>query len=313
MSFYLDRYLLNRVVSIINNKGGVGKTTLVAHAGALAAARLQQSAQRVLLIDLDEQGNLGEDLGFTGDGRSDFGLGLSRAVDAGDPPHIIRDVRPGLDVIPGGHEIVRLASWLQSRTASLLPRSDDELRTDPTINALALMLAKVAPEYGLVLIDCPPHNQMLQELALVASTYVLIPTKTDLSSRLGMGKIAMLFDHARRANPDLRLLGAVLFGVTPAAKNIRREASDWIGASLGDPALVFKATVRHVEGPAFHVRERGQLAHELELGAIAGITATMAKSFVAVAGDFTAVTSEMLSRLFALEAQATAEQEIEQV
>ena len=77
----LDRGVLSRVVAIANGKGGVGKTSLATTLGGLAAA----AGYRILLIDLDPQGNVGEDLGYTGSGTGDDGAGLVTALVAGSP------------------------------------------------------------------------------------------------------------------------------------------------------------------------------------------------------------------------------------
>lgn len=287
----VDRDALRRVIAIANGKGGVGKSSCATHLAALVAA----SGQRVLLVDLDPQGNAGQDLGYTARGLSDDGIGLARAVQFGDPPHIIRGVRDNLDVIPAG-------TALDDLTGALMARRNRE-GADAAALSLARALAPVTGDYTATFLDCPPRHEVLQEAALVAAAYLLIPTKTDSSSRLGLAEMARRFAAATPINPDLRLLGVVMFGVTPAAKKIRATAQAWIEEALGDQAPVFKATVRHVEGPAFHIRERGQLAHELELAGEAGVTAAMAKTVVGLAGDYQALAVETLNRLLTLEAE----------
>lgn len=292
MTSDLDRYVHPRSISVVNNKGGVGKTTLVSHLGGLLALK----GFRVLAVDLDEQGNLGDDLGFTARGISDHGAGLAQAVVYGSPLYVLRDVRPGLDVVPGGKHIGDLASALVSRV-------ERRYSAQETVLALATAIATIAEDYDLVLYDCPPDNATLQEAALLASKYVFIPTKTDMSSRRGMVKMAELFTSAQMLNPGLTLLGVLLFGVTPAAKAIRKIAVAWIEEALGGQAPVFASTVRHVETPAFHVRERGQLAHELELGKEAGVSAALAKSVAGAAADLEAVTVETVTRMLEIEAR----------
>lgn len=80
----LDRAALSRVIACINGKGGVLKTTLVANIGGLLAS----SGYRVLLVDLDPQGNLAEDLGYTGDDRDDEGRALAQALMFGEWLHL---------------------------------------------------------------------------------------------------------------------------------------------------------------------------------------------------------------------------------
>jgi chromosome partitioning protein len=288
------RQLLTRVIAIANGKGGVGKTSLSTHIAALLAA----AGHRVLLVDLDPQGNCGRDLGYIAAGQSDEGAGLTRAVQFPDHERvtILHDVRPGLDVIPGGRHLDDLNSVIGGRQLN---------HGQSASLALARVLAPVAGDgYSLVVLDCPPRHPVLQTAALAMARWLLIPTKTDLASRDGLGEIAMKFGEARAVNPDLGLLGVVLFGVTPAAKKIRATAIAWITEALDGQAPVLKGTVRHVEAPAFHIRDTGLLAHELELGPEVGATAAMMKAMKGLADDYAVVTTEVLNLLIAGEAVA---------
>lgn len=295
-----DRGGLRRTVAVANGKGGVGKTSTTAHIGGLAAA----AGYRVLAVDLDPQGNLGEDLGYTGAELSDDGQGLLHAVLTGQPPMVLRDVRPNLDVIPGGLHLYDLAGALEARQR----RSAEEAAT-----ALARVLAPMAGEYALVLVDCPPGSEILQRLALAAAAHLLIPTKTDQSSRRGLREMARRFVQAREINPDLQLLGVVLFGVTTGAKRIRAKAREMIEMELGGSAPVFPTAIRHVEAAAVDGRERGQLAHELERDVLAGLQRQhddqrpqrLAASAGSLAADYQALTQEVLRRLLELESAGT--------
>lgn len=292
-----------RTIAIANGKGGVGKTSSTAHVGALAA----EAGNRVLLVELDVQGNLGEDLGYTGAGLSDDGEAMYTAVRTGQPPTPLRNVRPNLDVIPGGPSI------------SLIPNALDAARRSgrPSTGAVARCLAPLAAEYDLVFIDTPPIDAAVQEEALIAAAYLLIPTKTDASSRKGLREIAQRFVAARGQNPSLRLLGVYLFGVTSGATRVRGEARKTIEAELGAAAPVFDATIRHVEAAAYDIRERGQLAHELERVADAGPkwyerlrdgdgggAPKLAASSASLAGDFQALTAEVLAAIVRAEGVA---------
>jgi cellulose biosynthesis protein BcsQ len=294
-----------RTIAVANGKGGVGKTTTTAHMGALAA----EAGNRVLLVELDVQGNLGEDLGYTGAGLSDEGEALYTAVRSGKPPVPLREVRPNLDVVPGGAAV------------SLIPSALDAYRRSgrESTGAVARCLAPLAADYDLVFIDTPPIDAVVQEEALVAAAYLLIPTKTDASSRKGLREMAQRFAAARAINPTLTLLGVFLFGVTSGATRIRSAARAAIQAELGAAAPVFEATIRHVEAAAYDVRERGQLAHELErvvdagpkwyerLRDGSGVDAPqLASSSASLAGDFQALTAETLAALVRAETAAAA-------
>src|SRR4051794_23157663 len=110
----VDRTRLRRTVAVINGKGGVGKTSVTANLAGLYAA----AGYRVCAIDLDPQGNLGNDLGYLAAGLADGGAGLHAAAVTGVAPTPLVGVRPNLDVVPGGEQLHDLAAVLQSRRLS---------------------------------------------------------------------------------------------------------------------------------------------------------------------------------------------------
>lgn len=292
--------LLARTVAVINGKGGVGKTSIVANVGGLLA----MSGYRVLLVDLDPQGNLGEDLGFTA--RSDDGAALARSVLYGEPLQPLMNVRDRLDVCPAGEHLDELAAAMGAR-----------LRRDGDSGSLSLArsLSGVAAEYDLILLDCPPGDAVIQGLALGAARWVLIPTKTDASSRKGLREVARRFMEARTINPELRLLGVVLFGVGAGASRVRDRARELVAADLGGAAPVLNVTIRHVEAAAADARERGQLAHEMEASAAAGpkwwerrrgvkTGPVIAASATSLAADYEALAQEIVAALIGAETSA---------
>ncbi len=287
----------SRIIAIVNGKGGVGKTTTTTHLGGLAAA----AGFKTLIVDLDPQGNCGEDLGYSGASLSDEGKGLVAAAMSGGTtsPTVLRDVRPGLDVIPGGTELDSLADVLDGKRK----REGQE-----SALVLARALAPVVSDYDLVLLDCPPRHEVLQGAALVAARWVIFPTKSDASSRKGFREMARRFAIARAVNPDLELLGVVLYGVNHAATRIKQEVRELIEEELQGAAPVFEATIRHVEAAAYDIRQRGQLAHELEHVVLSGPkwyeqlrsgkpAHRLAASSASLAGDFAALTEEILTSL----------------
>lgn len=283
-----------RVVAVINGKGGVGKTSVTAGVGVLTA----KTSQRVLLVDLDPQANLGHDLGYEALGLGDDGAGLTRALQFGEPPNILRDVRPGVDVIPGGRYLRDLAAVLDARQ-----RATDEASA---LLTLSRALADVTPDYALTLLDCPPGEQVLQMAALAMARYALVPTKSDRSSRMGMVEVAERFAAVLPVNPQLRLLAVLLYGVG-RAKRVQTEARVWINEALDGQAPVLEATVRHAEAAAVRVRELGLLPFELEQARAVGVTAAVAKEAASLAEDWAAVTTEVLTVLLAAEAATVGE------
>lgn len=287
---------LNRVVAVVNGKGGVGKTTITANVGGLLAA----GGYRVLLVDMDPQGNLGEELGYTGTGQDDSGRGLAQALTFGSPPIPVRDVRPNLDVLPGGSDLDMAAAGLTMK-AQKAPAAAKL--------ALAERLEEVAGEYDLILIDCPPGQETLQQAALAAARWALIPVKTDASSRKGLRDVARRLDAVVDINPDLDLLGVVLFGVNRSARRVSETARAAIASDVGDPRVVLASTIRHVEAAAQETRERGLLVHELEEAVLAGPKwwelrrskledgGPRVRSATGLAEDFQALGSELIARI----------------
>jgi chromosome partitioning protein len=245
-----ERERLSRVVAVANGKGGVGKTTIAASLGGLAAA----AGYRILLVDMDPQGNLGDDLGYLESGHSDDGQALVNALLQGQAlTPVVPNARDNLDVICGGDHLTDLAGALFARHS----------RGGDSTELLASALAPLAADYDLVLIDTPPTDAQLQSLALAAARWLLIPTKADAGSIRGLAGIAERVASVHRINPTLAVLGVVLFDVPTSATRIRAEASTNIEQILGGAAPLFDTTVRNSTAVAREARDRGLLVHEL--------------------------------------------------
>ena len=291
-----------RVIAVINGKGGVLKTTLTANVGGELAA----SGQKVLLVDLDPQGNLAEDLGYTSETGDDQGRSLASAIAFGGDAKPIENVRANLDVLPGGVH-------LEQATAALTAMASKD--PDGAKLALARVLAPMAATYDMVLIDCPPGDETLQTAALAAAKWAFVPVKSDASSRKGMAAVAHRIDAVAAINPDLDLLGVVLVAVGTSAKTVLKQARSAIAEAFGNDDVVFTATVRHSEATAQATRERGMLAAELDAVVRSGPKwydvikgnaepqALAPKSSKSVADDLFAVAQEVVTRV------ATAERE----
>lgn len=246
----IDRDSLTRVVAIANGKGGVGKTSLCTTLAGLSGA----AGYRVLLIDLDPQGNAGEDLGYTSAGLSDDGQGMVTAITGGgDLRPTITACRENLDVICGGEHLDDLSGVLLARhRRGLLP-------ADALARPLSRFLAST--EYDLVLIDCPPGEPNLQLLALGAARWLIIPTRADAASLRGMKRIVERLVEARQSNPALDLLGVALFDLPSSATRVRAQIEVTITEALGGAAPLFTTPIRHSMS-AIAARGQGLLVHE---------------------------------------------------
>ncbi len=239
-----------RVIAVANGKGGAGKTTLAAGLGGIAAA----GQLRVLLVDTDPQGNLARDLGYD----PDDGSGLAMALLHGVAPVVLRRVRPGLDVIPGGPALwdVPAASLSRAARGQRLPGlrlALEQARPDDT----------AANDYDLVIVDTPPGDPILQDLVFTAADYVIIPTRSDEASIDGLALVAERFTRARNTNPALTLLGVALFGINGRSARLVAHIRDVLGDVLDGAAPVFDTSIRYLESAAVDMRRAGLLPHEL--------------------------------------------------
>lgn len=308
----VDYSRLARVIAVVNDKGGVGKSSISANVAGEVAA---DGDMRVLLLSLDPQDNTGEDLGYAHTGRGDGGENFAAALLGQEPLSPLKDVRPHLDVVSGGKVVARLNSWIQVE-------DDASVWTDN----LARALEYVADDYDLILIDCPPGLEMLQKLALVAARWMLVPTHVDAGSRKGFSLLADLVIEAREWNDALELLGVVLFNVPVNASRIKNAAVEAVAEGLQTSEPIFTSTIRTATAAAFDSRERGQLLRELaqhaksnkdvRLQALAArrrgktntageSTPVVATSAIGVAGDYEALATEIITAL----AKAEDEQE----
>ena len=181
-----------RVVAVANQKGGVGKTTTAIN----VAASLAQGGERVLLVDMDPQGNATSGLGVE---HQRVEAGIYGVLLEGTP--LARACRqtavPGLTLVPAGADLagaeIELAGF--EGREGLLRRA----------------LAAEAPRYGLVLIDCPPSLGLLTVNALVAAEAVLIPIQCEYYALEGVSQLLSAVQRVRRGfNADLGILGVVL-------------------------------------------------------------------------------------------------------
>lgn len=302
------RDVLARVIAVTNDKGGVGKTSIVANVGGQLAA----AGYRVLLVDLNRQANLADDLGTRGTTVDDQGEGLLTAIvlEGKQPLQVASGVRPNLDLVHGGTRLEALTPLMVSKQMGV----GRENGRDPYL-ALADVLAPVAEHYDVILIDTPPENFILTDLALAAARWVLMPTKTDIGGLVGMGLVAERFEKAQRINPYLGLLGSVLFATGTNSTAIHTEARTAIVDAFGGDSPLFSSVIRHAERPALEARKLGKLAHELEIEAasqpawwqalrdpsrkpVQRVSATAAS----VAADYRELAGEILSVLRDMEA-----------
>lgn len=193
-----------KVVSLINMKGGVGKTTLamqLAHAA-------DRDDVRVLAVDLDPQANLSQALMKP----EDYVAHLRARKPTVD--HIFDGyVAPGSDGVPRPVEtekviLKRVGYWSDS-TLDLIPSRLELARTVRTLpgkeRRLAKALKQVRKDYDLILIDCPPTDSALTDAAYFASRYVLVPIKPEFMATIGLPLLARSLQEFRDENEDCEI------------------------------------------------------------------------------------------------------------
>ena len=293
---------LDNAVAVANGKGGVGKSSIAANVAGTAAL----SGWKVLAVDLDPQGNLGNDLGYNQRGESDEGRGLLRAVVSGDPLEPLANVRENLDVVPGGEAIDELVAILTTR----------QNRDARAAEAVALALEPVAHRYQLILVDCPPAGGVLLDAALAAARFLVIPTKRDSGSLDGFVRVARRFAHVRAtANPSLELLGVVLFDFGTQDRRMLADTRAELERDLDGAAPVFDTFVRNSRRAPGDMRDRGLLAYEYEQAAASATPwykdregPRFSASARGLAEDYQRLTAEMLSAITARRAAALVEE-----
>ena len=222
------------IIAVANQKGGVGKTTSTLNLGAA----LQELGKRVLLIDLDPQGNLsvaagipdidsaypsiGDLLALAARGRSAHaGLTLDDAI----VPTL-----SGLDVVPSN-------STLSAAELGLVSAMNRE-------SALAGVLKRATAQYDHVLIDCLPSLGLLAINALRAADTVVIPVQADFLAMQGLAQIFETIAAVReQLNPRLGILGVLLTMVDQRTAH-SREVVRAVRSSLAGQVTVFETQVR---------------------------------------------------------------------
>ncbi|SMR82533.1 chromosome partitioning protein [Aliiroseovarius halocynthiae] len=226
-----------KIIAITNQKGGVGKTTTTINLGAALA----EAGKRVLLIDLDPQGNASTGLGIAVDDRemSTYDLLLEEAS--------ILEVLKKTEI-----DDLMISPATTDLSSADIELVSNERRSHLLRDALRdVALADLRIDY--ILIDCPPSLNLLTVNALVAADSVLIPLQSEFFALEGLSQLLLTVREVRAAaNQDLRIEGVVLT-MYDARNNLSRQVELDARENLGE--LVFETViprnVRVSEAPSF--------------------------------------------------------------
>lgn len=210
------------VIAFANQKGGVGKTTTAINIGASLAA----IKKRVLLIDLDPQGNAGTGLGFVRASHRQSAYGVIMGT-ANITDNILTTAVPGLHLLPSSQA-------LAGADVDLLEMENREYR-------LRDALKVVQDYYDYILLDCPPALGYLTINALAAANSVIVPLQCEFFALEGVQQLTDTISVIKEKwNPDLDILG-VLLTMYERRYNVTRAVDDDVRSVFGDK--VFKTVV----------------------------------------------------------------------
>jgi chromosome partitioning protein len=243
---------MNRVIAVANQKGGVGKTTTAVN----LAASLTATKRRVMLIDLDPQGNATMGCGVDKNSQSrtscDVLLGDCTAIEAMVPVEY-----GGFMLMPANQDLTAAEVRLLTMPAG----REFKLRT---------ALAAVRSDFDVILIDCPPSLNMLTLNALVASDSVMVPMQCEYYALEGLTALMQTVEQIRDSiNPSLELEGLLRTMFDPR-NNLSNEVSAQLIEHFGEKVFrtLIPRNVRLAEAPSFgkpvlfHDKEsRGAMAY----------------------------------------------------
>ena len=227
-----------QIISVINQKGGVGKTTTVIN----LAAGLSQLSKKILVIDLDPQGN------------ATTGIGLSNMINSSDTIY---------GVLNGSKEIWEVIKKTQFENLDIITSNVDlsglEVETAGDSNRAFILKAKLSAFlnnsgrlYDYVLIDCPPSLSLLTVMALVSSNSLLVPLQTEFFALEGLTQLMKTIERIKVSlNPSLKIRGILLTMYDKRNKlssQVEKEARDFFNEKVY--STVIPRNVRLSEAPS---------------------------------------------------------------
>jgi chromosome partitioning protein len=224
----------SRIITVANQKGGVGKTTTAINlATALAAI-----GEKVLIIDLDPQGNASTGLGIDREAREVSSYDLLTG-DASLEAAAVRTAVPGLSIVPSTLDLLGLEMEIAAAPDRVL--------------RLRRALEEGGSGYGYVLIDCPPSLNLLTLNAMAAADSVLVPLQCEFFALEGLSQLLQTVEQVRASiNPELTIQGIVLT-MFDGRNNLANQVVEDVRAHMGEAVYdtVIPRNVRVSEAPSY--------------------------------------------------------------
>lgn len=245
--------MATKIVSVINQKGGTGKTTTTINLGCALAAH----GKKVLLVDLDPQANLSYSLGIT-----EPNLTLANIFTDGKMLDDVLVEKSFVTVLPGSNELVDIE-------ISMVNQPDRE--------TFLKKILEDAKGYDYIFIDCPPSLSLLTVNALAASQEVVIPLQMEVLTLQGLGQILATIKQVQSSiNPKLKVKGIVVV-MFDKRRKLSTEVEDYLHENFAEPVFKnrIRLNVKLAEAPSF-----GQSILEYDL------SSNGAKDYLALANEF---------------------------
>jgi chromosome partitioning protein len=243
---------MRKIISVANQKGGVGKTTTAINLSASLAA----AEKKTLLIDADSQGNASSGIGITPEAIKDNNLYRCLIDHYPLSEVIVQTQIPHLDIVPANQDLIGVE-------LEFIAFEDREKRLKNLLRALQTA-------YDYVIIDCPPSLGFLTVNAMVASDCILVPLQCEFFAMEGLGHLLNTMELIKkRLNPTLYLSG-ILLTMYDSRNLLSRRVSEDVRKHFGN--LVFKTfiprNVRLSESPShglpiilYDIKSRGAISY----------------------------------------------------